>query len=143
MLLKVVMFNSISSSASSLLRFYLNEVKFFSPHLKLLFTLHIDLFHLRFHVYFLSFFPLTAFYKLRLQFRVYMKCSLLFSFTCIQLQFPFPIFFYCLLEFRPNFFLCVSSSIAFYLLTFFEFPDLRLFSQKHPDFRHPYGAEFS
>jgi len=58
---------------------------------------------------------------------LYELCSLLFSFTYIQLQFPFPISFCCLLEFRPTFFLCVSSSIAFRLLTFFEFPDLRFF----------------
>jgi len=71
-------------------------------------------------------------------FRVYMKCSLFFPFTYIQLQFPFPIFFFFFtvyVIFGPLFFLCVSSSIAFYLLTFFEFPDLRLFSQNHPDFR--------
>lgn len=66
---------------------------------------------------------------------LYELCSLLFSSTYIQLQFPFPIFFFTVyLNFGPLF-LCVSSSIAFYLLTFFEFPDLRPFSQKHPDFR--------
>lgn len=69
-------------------------------------------------------------------FRVYMNCvhfsfrPHIFSYSFLSLSFFFTVY----LNFGPLF-LCVSSSIAFYLLTFFEFPDLRPFSQKHPDFR--------
>lgn len=66
---------------------------------------------------------------------LYELCSLLFSFTYIFSYNLFPVSFQCLLEFQPTFFLCVSSSIAFYLLTSFEFLDLRLLSQKCLDFR--------
>jgi len=139
MLLKV-MFNSILSSAPSLLCFYLSDVKFFSPHLMLLFTLHIGLFHLRFYVYFLSFFlSFLSLHFINCVCRVsclYELFTSLFVHTySVTISFPYLFFFLLFTWISAHFFLCVSSSIAFYLLTFFEFPDLRLHSQKHPDVR--------
>jgi hypothetical protein len=102
MLIKLVMFNSILSSASSFffLHFYVTEVKFFSVNLIFLFTLHVALFHVRFHVYFLP--SLFSLHFINCVCRVpclYELCSLLFSFTYIHLQFPFPLFFTVYLNF--------------------------------------------
>ena len=99
-LIKVVMFNSIF--VFSLLSF--TCLSHWSQYLIFFFTMHIGLFHLRFHVYILSFPSLHLINCVCRVSCLYVLYSLLFSFPYIQLQFPFPIFFYCLLEFRPTFF---------------------------------------
>lgn len=141
-LIKVVIFNSILSSVSSLLRFYLIEIEFFSPHLIFLFTLHIGLFHLRFHVYFLSFFPLLAFYKLRLPCFVFIChlsfLSYLFSYNFLSLS-----FFTVYLNFGPLFSLRVKFncllSVNFLWVSWFT----PLFAEASWLQTYPDKAEFS
>lgn len=148
MLLKV-MFNSILSSAPSLLCFYLSDVKFFSPHLMLLFTLHIGLFHLRFYVYFLSFFlSFLSLHFINCVCRVsclYELFTSLFVHTySVTISFPYLFFFFTVyLNFGPLFSLRVKFncllSVNFLWVSWFTSPFTEAsWRQTYPD-----GAEFS
>ena len=146
-LIKVVIFNSLLSSASSRLRFfYLTEVKFFSPRLIFLFSLHVGLFHLRFHVYFLSLFPLPTFYKLRLPCFVFiwtLFTSLFVHILSVTVSFPY--LFSLFTWISAHFFLSLRVkfncllSVNFLWVSWFT----PLFAEASWLQTYPDGAEFS
>ena len=147
-ILLTVIFNSILSSTSTRLRFYLTDVKILSsPFNTSIHAAHRSApppFSCLFS-YFLSFFPLPVFYKLRLPCFVFIWSvhfsfrSLIFSYNFLSLSF----FLYCLLEFSPLFSLRVKFnsflSVNFLWVSWFT----PLFTEASRLRTYPGRAEFS